>query len=153
MTALKADKFLGWDLTYPTPKNFYLEATLKTGDCSGLDRYGLVLRASNYSDAKGYFLGFSCDGQYELLTWDSSTFTEVQAWKPASGLLAGGNQTNRIGVMVNGNQFTVYANGGLVGEINDSTYPDAGHFGLFLTSANTAGFNVTLSNIAYWEIK
>ncbi len=153
ITAEKADNFLGWTLTYPRPQNFYLEATVKTSDCSGLDRYGLVFRANNYDESKGYFLGFSCDGKYELLTWDGKQLSVVKSWQAAPGLLTGANQTNRLGVMANGNKFTVYANGGKLDEITDSTYPDGGNFGLFISSANTAGFNVTLSDIAYWDLK
>jgi hypothetical protein len=153
MTGMKADGFHGWTLTYPRPQDFYLEATVKTGDCSGRDRYGLVLRGSDYTDTKGYFLGFSCDGQYDLRKLDVSQFSDVFTWKPAVGLLAGSNQTNRLGVMLKGNKFSFYANGKLIGEATDNTYMDAGYFGLYIAAVNTPGFNVQMSSIAYWDLK
>jgi hypothetical protein len=153
ITAKHANSYLGWTLTYPRPQHFYLEANITTSSCSGLDTYGLVFHASDYTESKGYFLGFSCDGQYNLRSWDGSQFSDLITWKPAAGLNSGSNKTNRLGVMVVGNKFTFYVNGNLLSDLEDDAYPDAGHFGLFIAAVNTPGFNVQLSDIAYWDIE
>jgi hypothetical protein len=153
LTAKKADKFLGWTLSYPRPQNYYIEATVTTSDCSGADQYGLVLRASDYDQSKGYFVGFTCDGRYELNKWDGTNMDNIFPWSSATGLNPGSNQTNQLGVMLNGDKISIYANGNLVKEVNDSTYPDAGYYGLFIASENTVGFNIQLSKIAYWDLK
>jgi hypothetical protein len=153
LTAKKADSFLGWTLSYPRPKDFYLEATITTSDCSGADQYGLVVRASDYDQSKSYFLGFSCDGRYELNKWDGGQLDNIIAWKNAAGFKSGGNQTNILGIMLKGDKISIYANGNLLDEVNDSTYANAGYYGLYIASANTDGFNIQLSHIAYWDIK
>ena len=94
LTAVRSDSWYGWSLSYIKGTNFYLEGTFKVGDCSGMDNYGLVFRAPDYSN--GYFFGISCDGQYSLRQWVSTDFSETNAiaWTTSpdilSGQLAGG---------------------------------------------------------------
>lgn len=149
MTALLADKWDSWMVSVPTLKNFYLEAIALPGECSGLDRYGLISRAPDPN--QGYLFGFSCDGKYSLRKWDGEQFTTLVDWTANSAILPGADQTNRLGFKAHGDQISLYANGILLTEIIDDSY-DHGAFGLFVGAVTTPGFTVTFSEVAYWEL-
>lgn len=145
----EADDSDWWRLSAPKLADFYLEGTATIGPCTGLDRYGLVVRAPSLS--RGYLFGFSCDGHYSLRKWDGSHFTSLQDWTGGSQILAGPGQTNRFGFMAKGNTFSMYANGNLLGQLQDNSYPD-GRFGLFIASVHTPGFSVAFSQLDYWTL-
>jgi Ig-like domain from next to BRCA1 gene len=139
-----------WDVsTQPAMKDYYLQATFITGAaCSGLDRYGLLGRSPDPN--KGYVLEFSCDGHYRLYTWDGQTYTALQEWTAASSIQLGPNQTNVMGLWMQGETLIIYANDYKVAEFTDSTY-DEGKFGLAIASASTENFTVDVDIVEYWK--
>jgi hypothetical protein len=139
-----------WGLSNrPAMKDYYLQATFITGStCSGSDRYGLLGRAPDPN--KGYVLEFSCDGRYRLYKWDGTTYTALQEWRSATSIKLGGNQTNVMGLWMQGSTLRVYANAHQVAEFTDDTY-DEGQFGLVIGSANTENFTVSVDLVEYWE--
>ncbi len=141
-----------WGLSSrPKLRNFYLEVIAKTGaSCSGLDRYGVLVRAPDSS--QGYVYGFSCGGSFRIYKWDGETYTGLKAWTSSPYILAGPNQTNRLGIRVEGDKFKLYANGNMMAEVSDSTY-DEGRIGLFIGSQNTENFKVFLDEVAYWVLE
>ena len=152
MTAVHANDWHGYSLTYVKGTNFYLEATFKTGSCSGLDQYGLVFRAPDTT--QGYFFSISCDGQYSLRKWISSGFsdTDLISWKKSTDILAGADQVNQLGVKADGNQYSLYANGKLLGQATDDSFPGIGIFGVQIASVNTPGFTVTVQSMRFWNL-
>ena len=66
-----------WWLTYLSFKDAYLEATFEVEDCSANDQYGLVVRAPDYEDGRGYYYTLTCGGQYDLRRWDKARFHPV----------------------------------------------------------------------------
>ncbi|MBI3158116.1 MAG: hypothetical protein HYZ26_00770 [Chloroflexi bacterium] len=161
-TEIKDGKFLytmktaqgpsSWTISWPAVKDFYLEATAITpAACAGKDRYGLMFRAPDPNH--GYIFSFSCDGMYRLATWDGKDFDILIDWTADAAILAGPNQTNRIGVRAVGNTIRLYANGVLLDEITDSEYNDEYKFGFNVGAEKTDGFTVAFDEIAYWEIK
>lgn len=152
MIALEPDKYTGWMLTWPEISEFYLEMTAMPRQCSGLDQYGMMFRATKTDKGYiGYLFGISCDGKYSLRSWDGSKFTTIVDWTESEHLLSGANQTNRVGVQAEGNRISMYANGKLLKEINDDTHQD-GRFGVSVGSANTVEFKSRVDEIAYWDI-
>jgi hypothetical protein len=152
LTAKNANGFRGWTMSYPKVKDFYLEATFKTGNCSGKDHYGLVFRATAEYDA-GYFLGITCDGHYNFTTWDKNGSTDITAYTKSTTILSGSNQINRLGVKAKGGNFYFFINGKPAGEATDQTFKDAGPFGMFIGSQKTINFTVEVDEIAYWKIE
>lgn len=152
MTSKTSGGFRIWRLTYPRPKNMYLEGTFKTQNCSGADLYGLVFRAKDYTSGEGYYLGFTCDGRVGLSRWDAGGVSSVFSLTTSDAIHAGANQTNRIGVLVNGDTFRVYANGKFIQEINDTSIGAEGHVGAYISAQSTLGFTVELTEIAYWNL-
>jgi hypothetical protein len=142
----------GWTLTWPKYVNFYIEMTAATGDCSGMDHYGLIVRVPASYD-RGYLVGFTCDGRYSLRIWDPTgkKYIDVIKWKHSDEINAGSNQTNRMGLMVEGDTFTLYANGHLLSSATNSRF-DEGYFGPFIGHTETDDFTIYIKEIAAWEL-
>ena len=154
LSAADPNGWLGWTLTFSQkPKDFYLEATFETQSCSGKDMYGLIFRTPNTSDG-GYLYGFTCDGHYSLRSADFKNNNVVDLVKLASTdkIQSGSNQTNRMGVLVKGDQISLYVNGNLLTQVNDATFADEGYFGAFIAAYETAGFTVKMSQISLWNL-
>lgn len=147
MTAKKADGWHAWTLSYPDLDNFYLETTVRPLACSGKDRYGLVFRAPENN--QGYILGVSCDGNFSLRKWDGKNFTALIDWSPSSAISTG--QSNRVGVMAKGSQFTIYLNGIQVGQAQDNSYAN-GTFGFFIAASSTDSFSAQFEDVSYWTL-
>ncbi len=150
LTSYRAVGWHGWRVSYLKPKNFYLEATIKTGTCSGPDIYGLIFRSPD--DQSGYWYGITCDGQYNLLTYNGTDFAYLIKAKTSADILAGSNQTNRLGAMVQGNKIALYMNGKLLEEVTDSAYPNAGTYGLWIAGWKTLNFSVACTQLVYWDL-
>lgn len=152
MIAFNPDHYNGWMLTWPVIENFYLEITAKPKKCSGLDQYGMMSRATKTNKGYiGYLFGASCDGRYSLRKWDGEKYVSLVDWTESEHIIAGANQTNRIGIMAEGNRLSLYANGQLLQQVNDNTY-QLGRFGVFVGSVNTPDFETMVDEIAYWDI-
>jgi hypothetical protein len=133
-------------------KNFYIEVLATPLQCTGLDRYGMLARAG--ADAKsGYLFGFTCDGRYSLRTWDGEGFTMLTAWTPTTIIEKGPEQTHRLGLLVEGNIFSLYNNGELLIRVQDenNTFED-GLIGLFVGAVNTPNFTVQFTEVSFWEL-
>jgi hypothetical protein len=151
LSGLQANGWLGWSLTYSRqPQNFYVEATFITQDCAGSDRYGLVFRAPNAN--AGYFFGVTCGGAFDLSAADFETDTKTDLVQASSNpaIVSGANQTNRLGVLANGETISLYANGKLLQEVNNATFKEKGYFGPFVAANQTAGFTVKMDEIKLW---
>jgi len=135
--------------------DFYLESNFIVGDkCSGKDSYGFIVRSpkneSKFVDS-GYVIGFSCDGSYRLYRMDAGYFIEIVNWTTSPSINSGPDQENKIGLLAQGSIFKIYINGVLIDEFEDSTYPN-GQFGLMVRSENTNDFQVSVNQIATWDI-
>ncbi len=151
-TAFNPDRYNGWILTWPVISDFYLEMTTKTQQCSGQDQYGTMIRAVKTDQGYiGYLYGISCDGHYSLRRWNGQKYVQLVDWTSSEHINAGSNQTNRIGLMANGNQFSMYVNGNLIGEFQDDSHRE-GRFGIFIGSVNTPDVKFLVDEIAYWDL-
>jgi hypothetical protein len=150
LSSFTSKNWLGWRLTYPLIKNFYLEAEFRPKTCSGKDQYGLVYRAPDYESGFGFYLAFSCDGQYNLTRLDDGGTVTVINWTSSADILSGSDQTNRMGILAAGSDFSFYANGKKIKEVTDSHLESAGHFGPFISYSDTPNFTYDMDNITYW---
>jgi hypothetical protein len=138
-----------WYTTYPEVKDAYFETTITRPNCSGQDRFGLVIRWDEAQEF--YYMGVTCDG-----TWGFSFYTRNKqiinivdyqssdAFKPA-------NEANRIGILAKGDQFDFYINGTKVGSATDDRLEDAGTFGFISMSAGTVNLKTSVDKLEYWE--
>ena len=138
-----------WYTTYPEVKDAYFETTITRPNCSGEDRFGLVIR---WDEAQQfYYMGVTCDGKwgFSFYTKDNQIVNIVDyqssdAFKPA-------NEANRIGILAKGNKFDFYINGTKVGSATDDRLPDAGTFGFLSMSAGTINFKTSVDKLEFWE--
>jgi len=149
MTSRRAGSLDQWGLaTRGALTDFYLEATFITGEeCSGLDRYGVLVRAPDPNS--GYVYGFSCDGRYRIYKWDGENYRALKEWTSSGFILSGTEQTNKLGIWLEGSTIRLYANGRLLAELEDREF-DEGRFGLFVGSANTDNLEIFVDEVAYW---
>jgi len=152
MTAFQANNRNGWALAPQLlPNKYYVEMTATfSSACKGADHFGLILSPVSSAD-KGYLLGISCDGKYVFWKWDGTRMTPLANWKVSDAILGGANKTNRIGIKVEKNNFSLYANGVLLKELTDVAYDEL-YFGIFIGAAETAGFQVQVSSMNYWPL-
>jgi hypothetical protein len=152
MTAFNSDSWDSWIISWPNLEDFYIEMTATPENCSGLDRYGMMLRAEQSAKGYiGYLFGISCDGRYSLRRWDGDKFITSIEWTASDHILAGSDQANRIGLLAEGDRLGLYANGRLLEEIEDDSHSE-GRIGLFVGSVNTEDFTVQVDEVAFWEI-
>ncbi|HNT25274.1 MAG TPA: NBR1-Ig-like domain-containing protein [Anaerolineales bacterium] len=140
-----------WGLSNrPSMEDYYLQATFVTGEtCEGLDRYGVLVRAPDPN--QGYVFGFSCDGRYRIYAWDGQTYTPIQEWKSAAAIKQGPDETNVLGIWLDGSTIRLYANSRLLAEFTNDQF-DEGQFGLMVGSGDTTDFTVFVDEVAYWEL-
>ncbi len=146
-----ADSYITWSTTTVTAGNVYAEATANIGSCSGKDASGLALRIGGDAYDRGYALELSCDGAYRIRKFiDVETPPKtVVDWTTAEAIKQGPNASNRIGFLAEGNTLSAFANGSLLGQVDDNDLV-AGTFGLFANAASTAGLTVVFDDFALW---
>lgn len=150
MESYSPGSFDEWGLSnYGVISDFFMEATFRTGDeCSGLDRYGLLLRSPDPN--QGYVFAFSCDGRYRLYGWDG-TYNGFIEWTTNSNINSGPDATNKMGVLMEGDTIKLYANGSLLAELEDELF-NRGQFGLFVASGSTPNFVTYVEDMTLWEL-
>ncbi|HEY9076249.1 MAG TPA: hypothetical protein VIO61_06880 [Anaerolineaceae bacterium] len=151
----------GWRLANPfggkTARDFYLEMTVSTDECAPADRFGMIVRIPNLkSPDQGYLFGINCDGAYSLRLWDgkvepNGSMTNLVNWTVNAAIQKGPKKTNRLGVMVVGSRFSLYANGVLLKEVNNATFTD-GYFGVFVGSKVENKLTIQISEMALWDL-
>ena len=139
-----------WYLTYLSFENAYLEATFDVENCGPGDQYGLIVRSEDYESGYGYYYIATCGGQYDLRRWDAGGSNLLLDLPTSDAIHSGSNQTNTLGIWVDGSIIRLYANNQFITEINDSNIAVDGHFGLFSNAGQTPGFTIHMDEIAYW---
>ncbi len=152
ITSLGAVGWRGWRLTSQTPNNYYMKVIYQTGNCSGSDQYGIIIQAPDYDSGYGYYFGLTCDGRYSIQKWDAGGLSTLEGWNQSPAILSGGNKTNTISILKQGNKYEYFINETSVANVEDSTFSNPGHFGPFISGLNTAEFSVRLEEISYWNL-
>lgn len=142
----------GWRLTYPNITNFYLEAKFQNDTCDKSDHFGIIFRVPDISAAnQGYFYGIQCDGKYFLKVFAENVMTSIAYAKASTAITTGKDAVNRLGIMAEGDKLSLYINGVLVKEINDTHFTRGG-FGIFVGSDIVRNLTVSVDEIAYWSL-
>ncbi len=141
-----------WLLTYLHFRDAYLEAKFEVETCSKNDQYGLMVRAKDYVDGIAYFYMVTCDGHYNLRSTTASGTVQLLDSPASDAINSGSNQTNTLGIWLDGSTIRLYANNQFLQEVKDASIDADGHFGLFINSAQTPDFTIRMDEIAYWLI-
>lgn len=153
-------KQVGWDtwwFTATAPSDFFIEMYVNSGNCSGQQAYGLILRGpqSAGDSGRGYIYSFACDGSYRLDRLDSTapyTKVELIPWTQTDYINDGANQDNVLGVEMVGSEIVLYANGFELDSIEDSRY-SAGRFGLFVNAGAAGNYTYSIDQLSYWNLR
>jgi hypothetical protein len=151
MTALNADEWTSWILTWPEVENFYLEVEAVPSDCSGLDNFGLVSRVGVEGGYYGYLAGVSCNGQLSLRWWTGVDYVMLAGWRTHEALSDWDGGPVRLGLWAEGESLQFYINNQLVAQIEDDRQL-SGLFGMYIGSFETPGFEVSVQRVLMWEL-
>ena len=151
----KPASFDTWWLTWPEAADQYLEMIVEVESCAGRQAYGLLLRApATNTETHGYILTFSCDGAYRLRRLDGTSpylFVDLVPWTANEAINTGDDQINSLGVHLDGDQITIYANGEKLHAIEDDTYA-AGRIGLFVNAGPAGNFTFIVNEMSFWNL-
>lgn len=155
VTGKQAD-FDTWWYTASAPSDFFIQIKVNSGNCSGKQAYGLILRgpASAGADARGYIYTFSCDGFYRLDRLDDTapyTKIELVSWTKSDRINAGDNETNVLGIRMVGEDITLYANGFELEDLDDGKFA-SGRFGLFVNASSPGNYTFDVDELSYWDL-
>ncbi|MCX7976605.1 MAG: DUF1080 domain-containing protein [Bellilinea sp.] len=151
LTSRYATGYRGWRTGGTKLGNAYLETRVRTGECSGLDTYGLVFRSPDF--VKGYWFQLTCDGKWAFGYWDGQQYVNLaEGGNINDAIRTGSNQANRLGVYAVGSNYTLYVNGIKIREISDSTFTEPGSYGIVIAARNTPNFTVYAEEFAYWRL-
>jgi hypothetical protein len=146
-----ADSFLWWSTTIPDidAGNIYIEVEADVADCSGQDAYGLAVRVEPENRDSGYMLEFSCDGAFRVRKLFGGKIQALQDWTISPSIRT--DESNIMGFLAVGNRLSVFANGELLAEVEDSTF-FSGNYGLYANAQVTPGLSVRFDNFKLWYV-
>ena len=141
-----------WEFSWPLLENFYLETTVEMPVvCLPEDRFGIIFRAPD--NDRGYLYGYTCDGRYTLTAWDGVETTTVLVPPAATSAIdTSPGAKNRMGLLVSGADYYLYANGYFLAQALDVTYFDPGKLGYFVRAATEEPFTVAYDNLKIWVL-
>ena len=152
MTAKGKPQFSCWEVSWPSVQDYYLQTNLVMPEsCTTDDRFGLFIRTPDLK--QGYLVGLTCDGRYAMTRWDGEETKVLVNFVTSEHINTGSGATNRIGVIVNGSSYDLYANGHLIAQADDASYVDAMRFGYFVRAANEDGFVIKFDDLAIWLLE
>lgn len=150
----KRSNFSTWWFTYHTLDDAFIEMTFDTENCSGDDAYGMIFRGPphNAGESYGYVVSVSCGGDLLMYRLDSADPFATELLlneEEVDAIDAGPDEENVIGVLADGDRFTVYANNVEVGEVEDDEF-ERGRVGVFVRAAWPDKYSYRLTDFAYW---
>lgn len=152
MTAKGLAQTVCWEITWPRLENIYLETTQVMPDsCDPQDRFGMLFRAPDNN--RGYLYGYTCAGDYLLTIWDGQATTVLVDATKNDAILTGPGQVNRLGLLVFGENISLYANGIYLETVADYTFVDDGKFGYFVRAATSNPFTVRYDQLRVWALE
>jgi hypothetical protein len=146
-----ADSFLWWSTTIPDidAGNIYIEVKADVTECSGRDAYGLAVRVEPENKDSGYMLEFSCDGAFRVRKLFGGTIQALQDWTTSPSIRT--DESNVMGFLAVGSRLSVFANGELLTEVDDTTF-FSGNYGLYANAQVTPGFSVRFDDFRLWYV-
>jgi hypothetical protein len=152
LTARVNPNWHSWYFSSPRLKNAYVEATITLTNCSGRDRFGLAVRGSS-DFQQFYFLSITCDGQWGFFRMAPEVeIITLQGYQNADPLSEGTGLPHRVGIWMDGPDFTIYIDGQEMGAVSDTTLANEGFTGFLIAYANISGFTVKVDQLQYWNL-
>ena len=152
MTAKGLAQTVCWEVSWPQLDNFYLETTYERPEaCDSQDRFGMLFRAPDNN--RGYLFGFDCGGNYSLSIWDGQSTTVLVEPTNSDAILNEPGDINRLGLLIFGEDISLYANGIYLETVVDFTFLDEGKIGYFVRAAGDSPFTVAYDQLLLWGLE
>ena len=143
--------FSCWEVSWPQIANYYVETILEMPqECDQDDRFGLFFRAPDNN--RGYLYGLSCGGLYSMTSWDGSSTYVIVDFASSEHILVSPGERNRIGVIADGSNYSLYVNGYFLTQVSDSMFVDEGKIGYFVRAATEDSFTVRYDDLKVWDL-
>jgi len=141
-----------WEFSWPLLENFYLETMAEMPQtCQPLDRFGVIFRAPDNN--QGYLYGYTCDGQFTLTAWNGTETSVLVPLTASNAINTSPGATNRMGLLVEGADYYLYANGLFLAQARDVTYLDPGKLGYYVRAATEQPFTVAYDYFKIWVLE
>ncbi|MEP7285660.1 MAG: hypothetical protein ABI947_07830 [Chloroflexota bacterium] len=128
-------------------KDLYMQADIEPQAAKSYWEAGLLLRSAKQNDVQQFYVFFvNSDNKWKLTFGQPGALKVIRDWQPLPTTTQSPVAT--LGMMVKGNQFTLFYNGQVIGEITDDTLGDPGSFGIAIGTgkAPNNNTNVRFSN-------
>lgn len=145
-----------WWISGFSQENFYIEMETNSGNCNPDDAYGMILRASQHGQpTRGYLVAFTCDGTVFAKRLESvNPYTSISILNPTETdlIYSGKNQTNILGVLLDGDTITIYPNRRYFTVIRDDAF-SYGRYGIFVQAGDAGNFSYSVNEIRSWGVQ
>jgi hypothetical protein len=130
-------------------RDFYAEVTVDLNRCSVGDTYGMLFRALGNEDSYRYTLG--CNGQVRVERLKSNIVSPLQNWLPSGDAPVAAPDQVTLGIWASGVEMRFFLNGHYQFSLVDPVFR-FGTLGLFATSNNTNGVNISFRDLVVHEV-
>ena len=139
---------LGWTIYSPTTNDLYVEVDGRfLTDVYA--EYGILFR---YVDSQNfYFLAVDTAGQFSIWRLRQNQWEVVYDWTYTDYLELGADADNHLGLLLEGEHFTVLANDVIVAEVDDDSFP-TGALALAVGTFEDSNVTVQFDNFTLWSL-
>lgn len=153
----KRPDFSTWWFSYHNLSDAYVEMTFNSEDCSGGDAFGMIVRGPKHlaGVSYGYVVAFTCDGDLWAFRLDDADPWDAEDLIPSeenTAIVTGADEENVLGLRMEAEVITIYANGVQVGEFEDDHF-EKGRVGVFVRAARPGAYTYRVTNFAYWLLE
>jgi hypothetical protein len=128
--------------------DFYVEvdATPEAGPADGM--LGIIFR---YEDSDNFYAFLvSADGWYSLLKYAGGEVSRPIDWNESGALKTGKGAENKLGVLANGREIAIYANGEELDSVQDRSFA-AGRVALVAGTNKDGDLEASFDNFGLWN--
>lgn len=140
--------WISWRLRPPVFTDGAAEMDLSFTTCARGDRTGILMRAGNYTDGKGYYFSLACEGTLSIYR-DTTLLNSMDV---SDVFKNGSGDVNHLEAIVKGNTLTAVLNDSAVLTVEDDVY-SKGYCGFFTApqGQNTLTMNISTFKVYYNE--
>ena len=147
-----ADNWMGWSLLsdHNDTADMLLEADVSQADGPLLSEYGLIFR---YQDNSNFYLyAIAPDGSYSFWSMVNNEWSELLPWASSREIGSGLEKVNRLGVLAQGQKFTLLVNDEVVDTVEDDAF-GSGAVALAVGTFAEGDVTVVFDNVDLWVLQ
>jgi hypothetical protein len=147
--AVDDESSLAWSIADIDVEDFYVETEAIHHDGSLDNQYGILFR---YEDADNYYLfAASSDGYYSLQLRTNNEWISLIDWQESDVIETGEGSVNKLGVLAEGDLFTLLINDYILEQVTDDTLAGTG-IALSSGAYSEPPIDIGFDNFFLWEL-